>query len=175
LDLDRSRDGLEKKFFDLCYKVVGDEGLRLYDMDYLSGSHLLRVYIMNEKTKSATLDDCVRVDHALTPFMDSESWMPEELTLEVSSPGVYRGLKNLDHFEMALGDEIKLEFFTVLDVKLRPQLPKSVWGQKKIRGPLKSISSEGLVLLIDDKELDFKFSEIKKANLDPEIGKNMRV
>lgn len=175
MDLNKSRAGVENKFFELCLKVAAEQGLKIYDLEFLASQHLLRIYIMNEQTRTCTLEDCVRMDHAMTPFVEGETWMPPELTLEVSSPGVYRVLKNLDHFQMAVGELIKLEFVDKLDAKIRPALPKGAQGQKKLRATLKSVDTEGLILEASGKELEFKFSEIKKANLDPEIGKNMRV
>lgn len=167
MQLGKDRNGIEKKFFELANQAVEALGFQLYDMDYISGSHLLRLYIMNPKTKSAVLDDCVSVDRAMTPLLEQE-WVPSELTLEVSSPGIYRHLRTKDHFQMALGERLQLALKEPLVIK-GPK-DKDIKRQKVI-GLLKSIddTSIRLGLVPEDSEYEIKFEIIKKANLDPDL------
>ncbi|MDH4467478.1 MAG: hypothetical protein QE271_05415 [Bacteriovoracaceae bacterium] len=81
--------------------------LKLYDLEYQTGSALLRLFIINPETLTAEMPDCVRVDHALTEPLQAD-WIPEGITLEVSSPGIYRSLRTPWHFEMSVGRRIKL-------------------------------------------------------------------
>ena len=60
--LKEERQGLEKKFFELSVKVVAEQGLQIYDMDYFPGSGEWRIFIFNEGTDTAVIEDCVRVD-----------------------------------------------------------------------------------------------------------------
>lgn len=106
MDIHQERIGLEKKFFLLCDPVVQEAGYRLYDLEYITGQKLLRLYIQDPRTGSALIEDCVKVDHALSEPFEKEDWIPEEITLEVSSPGVYRHIANLDHFKMSLGEMV---------------------------------------------------------------------
>ena len=102
MDIHRERTGVEKKFYHMCEPVVQEAGYRLYDMEYVPTSKVLRLYIQDPRTGSAVIDDCVKVDHALSPAFETETWIPEDVVLEVSSPGVYRHLSTLEHFKTSI-------------------------------------------------------------------------
>ena len=106
--VDKDRSGIEKKFFELCSKVVAAQCLSIYDLEYVRSNKLLRVYIINEETNTAVIDECVGVDRAMSPYFESEDWIPEEIILEVSSPGLFRKLKTRKHFECVIGSNIEL-------------------------------------------------------------------
>lgn len=167
--LREERSGMDKKFFELCQKVVSAEGLEIYDLDYLPGSHELRLYIQNPETGTAVIEDCIKIDKAMTPFIEEEEWMPSELTLEVSSPGVYRNLTSLEHFKTVEGQNVQLTLKKKLDDDLEG-LPKKLKGQKKIIGTLIEVLEEGIALEIEDLRIDLKYDEIKKANLEVDIA-----
>ena len=168
--LREERQGLEKRFFDLSVKVVAEEGLQLYDMDYFPGNGEWRIFIYNEGTDTAVIEDCVRVDKALTPYVEESDWMPENLTLQVSSPGIDRSLRTRVHFERVLGKSIKIVLIKRLAFEFFPDLPKSLKGEKKVVAKLVSLNDDGLILNYRD-EFTFSlgFSDIKKANQEPEF------
>lgn len=157
---------MDKKFFELCSKVVTTEGLEVYDMDYLYGSHELRLYVVDPETGSAVIDDCIKIDNALTPYIDEEEWMPSELTLEVSSPGVYRGLTCVEHFEAACGELVQLVLKKKLEEKVPNGLPKKIANQKKVIATLVEATNEGIVIELEENKINFIYDEIKKANLE---------
>jgi len=168
--LRQERKGMEKRFFELCSKVVKDEKLDLYDLDYIPGSHQLRVYVVDPETGTAVLDDCIKVDRAMTPYIDESDWMPEELVLEVSSPGLYRQLREVSHFETAVGQKIKLtmskkfgEYFPDL------KLPKKVAKDKTVILSLVEVNEEGISVEYEDNKMNIKYDWIKKANLETEL------
>lgn len=166
--LNELRVGLDKKFYDLCKGVVGKEGLALYDLEYYPGQGLLRIYIFNEETKTALLEDCVRIDRALSPYIEKEEWVPEALTLEVSSPGIYRSLKIKDHFLRAIDQWVSLVVSSQFNSDSLKDLPSKYRGQKKFRGILKEVSEDSIVLGLENCQLKLHYDAIKKANLDPE-------
>lgn len=166
MDLNEERRGLEKKFFELCQGVVRECGFVLYDLDYIVGQKLLRLYIMNPATKTALVDDCVAVDRALTPYIESETWMPSSLTLEVSSPGAERYLRSLEHFEWVVGKKISLVLFKSLGDIAGKDLPKSVKGSKKVIVSLRSVTRDRLEVEVEENQVLIPFEAIKKANLE---------
>jgi ribosome maturation factor RimP len=164
-----------KKLKEICEKCVVQEGLSLYDMEYVAGQTLLRVYISQLDKITATLEDCVRVNHALTPFIDQAEWIPDNFQLEVSSPGVYRTLRTKEHFKSALGQIIKLKLSTKLS---GAELPKALIGQKALRGALKTLNEQDDCIIIDVNSfpLMIKLSNITKAHVDPDwdsMGKSL--
>ncbi|MCK5882197.1 MAG: hypothetical protein KAG61_00800 [Bacteriovoracaceae bacterium] len=169
MDLNRERAGIEQKFYELCLTTVAAEGLSLYAMEYIAGSSTLRIYIYNPETNTAILEECARVDRAFTPLAEELEWMPEKLMLEVSSPGIYRDLSSIEHFESAVGEIIKLSFMNKLELSDYPEMPKALKGNRKVIATLKSISKDAVVLHVDGFEMEVAFENIKKANLEPNI------
>ncbi len=167
--LDKERSGLEKKFFEMSSEIIQNCGYELYDLDYLQGSQTLRVFIRNPETDTADLEDCVKIDRALTPFIQEESWVPESLVLEVSSPGIYRNLKTRKHFEESLDEVISLTVVGDLKAEKNKEINPKVLKQKKFRGLLKSVGSEEINLETENKILAIDFDQIKKANIDPDF------
>jgi ribosome maturation factor RimP len=168
MELSKKRSGVEEKFYNLCSKVVPDNGLKLYDMEYVAGSYTLKVFIFDEKTGTAVIEDCVKIDRALTPFIDELDWVPDELILEVSSPGMFRELKNLEHFQSAIGEIISCTITGKLDSEMATKVPKKLMGAKKFRGKLESVTETNITLNIKDFQLPLAFEQIKKASLDPD-------
>jgi ribosome maturation factor RimP len=163
--MNTDRVGIEKKFLDLCQPVITDLGLDLYDMDYVVGSKTLRLYIMDRVTKTAVIEDCAKVDRALSEPFEQNPWIPEEITLEVSSPGLYRKLKSFQQFEYAVGQRVLVKFRGPLKEELKTN---------KIIADLKGIESQSdnefsLKLEYKDKEIELISNQIIKANLEPEI------
>ncbi len=161
------RKGIEQKFYSLCQTVVeSDCNLKLYDLEYIPGNQLLRLFIMDPETNSAVIEDCMKVDRALTPFIEEEEWMPSELVLEVSSPGVYRHLREKSHFEAAIGKNIGLQLRQKLDQLKYADLPKRVLSQRNITGELLACNGETLTIKYQEKEIEIEFNNLKKAHLE---------
>ena len=173
MELEKERKGIEKKFFDLCSSVVHEAGYELYGMDYINSQSLLRLFIQDPSSKTAGLEDCSKVDRALTPFVEEEEWMPEELTLEVSSPGVYRDIKEAKWFKEFTGQR----FCLVLSKKIESQdfiseeaFNKKLTGDKKVFLYLKSFDGETLKMSSKkdgNAEVNVSISNVKKANVEP--------
>ena len=161
MDFDRPLNKLEKIIGPVVEQAVSNLGLKLYDFDYQAGSSTFRVFIFDEETGSATLDNCVEVDRALSGFFEENENIPENIRLEVSSPGVYRSLNTIEHFQMTLGQLLKIKLFQPLD---------GLKG-KIVEGELKSVSTDKITVEIskikkENKILDINFSNIKSANAD---------
>ena len=95
-------------------KVLSELNLELYDFDYQQGTSTFRVFIYNKTTKTASLDECVLVDRALSDFFEVAD-LPDNVRLEVSSPGLYRFLRKIDHFMFSIGGNVKLTLNQTLE------------------------------------------------------------
>lgn len=163
------REGLEKKFYDLCLSVVTENGYKLYDLEWHPGSGELRLFIMDPNTGSAVIDDCAKIDHALSPFIENETWMPENLVLEVSSPGLFRNLSTVEHFKMVEGQEVSLTLLKSISEEQCPELPKSF--RHNMKPKVKIIEANDNELKVELKNVVFAiaYTQIKKANLETEL------
>ena len=88
--------------------AIEDLGYELYDLEDLQyqGQRILRVSIDHEQ--GIQLEDCVRIDQKLQKLLDENDPIEEAYTLEVSSPGIFRVLKNPEHFKRFSGERIKI-------------------------------------------------------------------
>ena len=88
----------KEKLIKLLEPSVQALGYELVDLDArVVGRGLLRVYI--DHKDGITLSDCERVSRQLSAYLDVEDPLPGQYTLEVSSPGLDRRLRTLDHFQ----------------------------------------------------------------------------
>jgi ribosome maturation factor RimP len=169
MDIDSERSGVEKKFYLMCEPVVQETGYRLYDIEYVTSQKILRLYIQDPHTGSALIEDCIKVDHALSPAFETETWIPEDVVLEVSSPGVYRHLSTLEHFNMAIGEMIAVVIMGQLSDEQIKDAPKGIKGEKKLRGKLEAATKEGFTIIVNNYPLKLTFKQTKKVNLDPDL------
>jgi ribosome maturation factor RimP len=169
MDIYQERQGLEKKFYLMCEPVVQEAGFRLYDLEYIATQKLVRLYIQDPRTGSALIEDCVKVDQALTTPFENESWIPEDVVLEVSSPGVYRHLASLEHFKLSIGEMIAVVIIGALADEQISGAPKGIKGEKKFRGKLLAAGSDDYTIEIKNFPLKLTYKQTKKVNLDPDL------
>ena len=103
----------------------------LYDVEYSKEGkdYYLRIFI--DKDDGIDLDDCEKVNDAISDILDEADYIKEQYFLEVSSPGVERLLRKDKHLEQNIGKEI--------DVKL---FKKDENGKKEYQGILKQFDNE---------------------------------
>jgi ribosome maturation factor RimP len=138
-------------------------GFEVWGVEYVvRGRHrLLRVYI--DGPNGITVDDCAAVSHQISGVLDVEDPIPGEYTLEVSSPGLDRVLFEPEHYERYVGGLIVI------------RTQAAVSGRRRFRGRVQSVSSDGVVMVLDDLgEKAFAFADIDKAQVEPEFPNNKR-
>merc|ERR1712232_1074464 len=93
---------------------VEAEGLRIFDIDVPGGPKgVLRVTIQKPEGPKATVgvEDCARVSRRVSAMDRFDDLIPDAVTLEVSSPGVERKLRTLEHYQGAVGELVRLKVF----------------------------------------------------------------
>lgn len=176
MDFKNERTGLELKFFELTNKILNElenSTLVLYELEWNTSSGILCVFIMNKETKTALIEDCLKVDRAFTPYMETENWIPENFTLEVSSPGLFRGLYIKQHFIDVVGEEILLNLNKKIEEDTNPNFPKVLRNNLKIKVKLINVLEEEVEVQVKDVCLKIPFSNIKKANLETNINSGL--
>jgi ribosome maturation factor RimP len=128
--------------------LVESIGLKLYDTAIVS-EHETTIYRVSVTSpEGVTLDKCVEATHLISPLLDVTPPVSGEYRLEVSSPGIERKLKTLEHFESSVGEKVSV---TTKD-------------KVKYRGLLLRVEGESIV--IDDTllgEVEVAFSDVSKA------------
>ena len=143
---------IEEKTEELLAPLAEHEDCLVYDVDYVkeAGEYFLRCYL-TKKEGAVTIDDCVNISRELSKRLDSENFISESYTLEVSSKGLGRALTKDRHLMQEIGRSV--------DVKLY----KAQNGVKVFTGILKSFDSK--MLTIEEKETDMTFSRKEIAGV----------
>ncbi|MFI5401007.1 MAG: ribosome maturation factor RimP [SAR324 cluster bacterium] len=109
---------------------------------------------------AVTLDDCARVSELAGRILDVEDPIPHAFRLEVSSPGVFRPLKERRHFEQSVGKWVRLT--------LAPDvLPER--KDRTFRALLAAVEGETLRLQAQGEPVTVPLQAVRKARLDPEL------
>lgn len=128
--------------------LVESIGLKLYDTSVVSenGETIYRVSVVGEGGTS--MDQCVEATKLISPLLDVTPPVQGEYRLEVSSPGIERKLKTLEHFRFSVGEKVKI----------------TLQDKTKLRGGLKRVDDDGTVVLeTEEGEQQIAFDDIVKA------------
>ena len=142
----------------IAERVAIDHGLELVHAEVAGPDNKPIVRIFIDKPNGVTHEDCSEVSLHVGTVLDVEDFIHASYTLEVSSPGIERGLYKLQDYERFAGSLAKL--------KTR----KPVNGQRNFRGRLLGI--EGEDILIEDRtsgRVKVPFEVVAKANLEMDV------
>lgn len=150
----------------VAHKVALDNGCTLYDLEMVGGQsgRVLRVYIDKEET-GVGIEDCSLVSKGLSEFLEqNEELIPgAEYELEVSSPGLDRQLKKLEHFQKVIGQKIFVQLKQSLG-SLGAQ-EKALQLTKKFEENLKAIEDSTLVFSFKKEDVKVPFEMIEKSKV----------
>lgn len=145
-----------EKITALVRDTVEPMNIRLYDVQFNPVSRTLSVFI-DKAAGGVTVDDCRRVSSQLSPALDRADLIRGSYTLEVSSPGINRVLKKLEHYQWALGKIAEIDL-----------------GKTRVKGHLRNVDPNGVTIAIGNGEEYIAFSAIVRARVMEEIGHDKR-
>ena len=137
------RSSLEEKFEKILNLVATNLQLSVYDFEYFPSKFLLTVFIINENTKTASIEECIRFDKSIDPYIENEAWVPAKLVLEVSSPGLERKLRISKHFQYSLGEQVALHLEKELG-QILTESPEKMKKNKQFKGKLLKANVESI-------------------------------
>ncbi len=158
-----SGGSIEDRVQAIAERVAIDHGLELVHAEVAGPDQKPIVRIFIDKPNGVTHDDCSEVSQHLGTILDVEDFIHASYTLEVSSPGIERGLFKRADFERFAGGM----------ARLRTRRP--IHGQRNFRGRL--IGVDGDELLFDDRtngQVRIGLDAIAKANLEVDIEQEFR-
>ncbi len=84
-------------------------GVELYDIVTTkeNENNIFKVFITAKD--GVNLDKCAEVSRLISPILDIEEPMGGKYNLEVSSPGIERRLKKVQHYIASIGDNVKIK------------------------------------------------------------------
>lgn len=149
-------DALVNEIYEMVKPIADELNYDIYHVEYVkeNGELYLRIYI--EKDGGITLSDCEAISRRVSDLMDEKDPIKDPYFLEVSSPGLNRTLFTEEHYKRFIGREVMVKF------------TKSVDGKKNIKGILKEVNEDSIVVEADQL-INIPKDKIKSVNIEGEI------
>ena len=99
-----------EKVKEIILPYLEENNVSLFDIEYVfeDNENILRIYIDNDE-ENMDLLTCVNISEGLSKILDVNDPIDVPYSLEVSSPGAERVLRNIEEVKKAIGKYIYLE------------------------------------------------------------------
>jgi ribosome maturation factor RimP len=154
---------IEQRVNEIAQRVADDSNVELVHVEIAGPENgpIVRVFI--DKPEGVTHEDCANMSLHLGTILDVEDFIHSAYTLEVSSPGIERGLYRLQDYERFAGQLAKMKTRLAIN------------GQRNFRGRI--IGVEENEVIFDDKtngKVRIPFDSIARANLEIDVEEEFR-
>jgi ribosome maturation factor RimP len=142
----------------IIVRVTERAGLELVHWEAVGPRSNLTLRIYIDKPGGVNHGDCETVSREVGTLFDVEDLIPNRYTLEVSSPGIERGLYKPADYERFAGSRVRLKTFAPIN------------GQRNFRGQLLGMQQNVVSLEADSVgRVDIPYEQIAKANIEFEF------
>jgi ribosome maturation factor RimP len=148
---------------EIAEQAAIDHGVELVHAEVAGpeGSPVVRLFI--DKPGGVTHDDCSKVSHQMSTVLDVEDFIHSAYLLEVSSPGLERGLYKRADYERFAG--------SIAKIKARSPIK----GQRNFRGRILGFENNNVI--VEDRtsgRVELPLDGIVKANLEADVESELR-
>lgn len=143
----------EQEIKSMVSPLINELGYELYDVMYLKeGSEwFLRIFIDSEK--GIDLDDCEKLSNRVGELLDEKDPISTSYSLEVSSCGLERHLRDEKQFKVVIGKKIEVKLF------------KAFEKRKQFEGILKDVLDGKIKIDSEDKVYELNIDDISSAKI----------
>jgi ribosome maturation factor RimP len=152
---------VDQRIIEEIERLVIAEGFEFVACEVTGGAKQCVVRVFADRPEGITLDQCAGLSRHIGQRLDAADWISHAYTLEVSSPGVERGLYRVGDYLRFAGRRIRLKTALPID------------GRRNFRGLLLEVQGgeEDAKITLQtgktaDAKLEISFSLIEKANLE---------
>ena len=142
-------EGVQEKLDALVHQGAAAADLEVYHWELRRAGARVYLTVQVDRPGGVTVDDCARANRAIGALLDEADPLPSSYLLEVSSPGLERGLWEPRHYAQAVGK--------LVHIKLRPE------GTQ--RGRLVRATAEAVTVESDGVEVAIPFARVTGARL----------
>ena len=140
---------LAEQIWGLVEPYLAAEGMELDDVEVLGGGRLLRVVVEGEEPLA--VDRIAAISQGLGRLIEEDDPFPGAYTLAVTSPGLERKLRRPAHFEKAIGSEVAVKTYVLIE------------DDKHHKGRLMAADDAGIVVAVDGSERSISYDNVAKA------------
>jgi len=160
---------VEEQVRAIAERVAASHNLEVWDIEFRGGggkARMLRIYI--DKPEGVTHQDCENVSREVSTILDMEDVVPGSgYTLEVSSPGLDRKLRDAKDYERFQGSLLKVQTLEPVNGSrtYEGRLTRFANGHLTLEMPPKGKGKKAVPGAVVEIALD----NVAKANLVPEF------
>lgn len=137
--------------FDSYLKIEGSE---LYDLNVLNHPDISKVEAFVYSEEVIDLETTTRFNRQFQRILEDLGFEKGSFEMIVSSPGVERKIKNKRHFELSVGELLRIKTI------------ESIKGEYVFEGFLEKIENDNLFLNINDEVLSIDINNVKSAKIE---------
>ena len=131
-----------------------DENLELYDLNIVNFPNISKIEVFIYSVDDVNIDITTRLNKQLNRLIEDLGFEKGSFDMIVSSPGIERKLKSFRHFELSVGELIKVKLLNPIN------------NVYTFEGDLISIDEKNIVLKTDMTEIKINISNIKNAKIE---------
>ncbi len=144
----------ENEIYQAFDSYLKEENLELYDLNLVDFPTISRIEVYVYSSNTITLEVTSRLNKQFQRLLDDMGIEKGSYDMVVSSPGIERKLKTFRHFEMSVGELVKVKTIEPIN---------SIYLHE---GIIHSVNHEEIFLEINEEILQIKFINIKNAKIE---------
>ena len=130
-----------------------EHGVEIVTVEIAGGSKAPRICVYVDTPEGVDFDTLQSSTQWIGDLMDEIDPFPGAYQLEVSSPGIDRPLRTVQHFAAHIGETVVIRAQGKID------------GRSVYTGTLEAADEEKIKLLVDGREVHIPFNMMKRANV----------
>ena len=143
----------DKKLAELLNPILEDLGFEMVRVRLSSGDPSTLQIMADRLDGPIGVDELAEINTSVGTILDVEDPIPENYTLEISSPGIDRPLTRIKDFDSFQGFEAKIETTELID------------GRRRFRGVLAGVNNDEVLINLEEGTNGLKFTWLSEARL----------
>lgn len=144
---------MDKKLAELLNPILEDLGFEMVRVRLSNGNPSILQIMADRLDGQIGVDELAEINTSVGTILDIEDPIPENYTLEISSPGIDRPLTRKKDFDSFQGFEAKVETTELID------------GRRRFRGVLAGVNNDEVLINLEEGTIGLKFTWLSDARL----------
>ena len=144
---------MDKKLAELLNPILEDLGFEMVRVRLSNGNPSTLQIMADRLDGQIGVDQLAEINTSVGTILDVEDPIPENYTLEISSPGIDRPLTRKKDFDSFQGFEAKVETTELID------------GRRRFRGVLAGLNNDEVLINLEEGTIGLKFTWLSDARL----------
>lgn len=143
----------EQSLLDALSPYAEKEGVEIVTLEIMGSKKAPTIRVFIDTEGGVSFDELASAQSWINRIMDEIDPFPGAYMLEVSSPGIDRPLRTMEHFNRFAGEQAVVKTISPID------------GRSSFSGTLKGTDGDAVVLAIDGVDTAIPYSNIKRAHV----------